>query len=141
MHPSVGMRGSYDFALAAPGIGVSARIPVGPVFELAPSADYYFSSGPSAWQLNLDFAVRNRFVEILYAGGGLGIAHRAFEVHGLATVPARTKLGLHFFLGVRMPPSVRWRIRPYTEFGYTVVTHFDAYVGVLVGANWVLGKN
>jgi hypothetical protein len=138
--PELGIRGGYDFDAEAVSLGGQLRLPIGPFIEIVPSGDYFLAGDQTAWQANLDLAVRTGFRQVLYAGVGGALAHRAFEIQGIAIFPEDTKLGLNLFAGASIPRFLRTRIRPYIEARWTFVSDFDAQFDLVLGVNYVLNE-
>lgn len=136
--PEVGLRAGYEFDIGGLGIGAQGRVPVGPFGELVLGGDYYLVSDQTAWQMNLDIALRVGFQQVLYGGAGLAIARRAFELDDVPQFPEKTKAGINLFAGLATPRFRRVRLRPYAEARWTFVSDFDAHFAVAVGVNMAL---
>jgi hypothetical protein len=135
----IGIRGGYDFDVTAPSAGVQLRLPIGPTAELVPSGDYYFTGSQTAWQANLDLAVRTGFLQVVYAGVGAALAHRSF-VTDEVMLPEDTKLALNLFAGASVPRFFPGRWRPYLETRWTVASGYDSQFVALIGLNVRLGS-
>ncbi|MDH3456217.1 MAG: hypothetical protein OER90_05195 [Gemmatimonadota bacterium] len=130
----LGIRTGYDFDVDAVLVGAQLRLPIGPTIEVVPSADYYFVSDGTAWQVNADVMVRTGFLQLLYGGVGGALTHRPFTVSDF-TVPDDTKWGLNLSAGVSTPRFLPWRVRPYAEARWTFVSEYDTQFAIVGGAN------
>ncbi len=68
--PAAGLRGGYDFDGEAWSAGGQAVIPLTAAFGFEPSADIFFPTGRTRWQLNADALVHVPTAPGIYAGGG-----------------------------------------------------------------------
>ncbi len=88
------LRGGYDTTRDAGGIGGAIRIPVGGAFEIIPSGDYFFVDNGTAWQGNLDGAIRFGGRQLFYIGTGIAVLNHSI------TGFSNTDVGWNLFAGL-----------------------------------------
>jgi hypothetical protein len=131
----IGLWAGYDVDAEAPAGGGQLRLPVGAFLEVVASGGYTFVSEFSAWQANLDAALRLGFRQAIYGGAGAAVAHRAFENGGEPVSPEDTRWGVNLFFGVSLPRFLPIRFRPYAEARWTFVSDYDAALVMQAGLN------
>ena len=88
------LRGGYDTTRDAGGLGGAVRIPIGGAFEVIPSGDYFFVDRGTAWQANLDGAIRFGGRQMFYLGTGIAVLNHSI------TGFSNTDMGWNLFAGL-----------------------------------------
>jgi hypothetical protein len=122
MQPAIefGVRAGYDFDDSGGSAGTQVRIPFGHALALVPSADVYFGSAPTSWQLNADLVARPRALGGLYAGVGAALVNRTFDPFGSSD----TRAGFNLLAGLQGARVQETTARPFVEGRWT---HVDDY--------------
>jgi hypothetical protein len=132
-HSHLGLHLLYNTTYDEAGMGVQFSAPMARHLEFYPSADIYFQSPGTRWQLNADVKYRafGEKLDWLYLGTGLNLAF--FNVDGASAV---TRAGWNLIMGAE---SLRGQVHPFAEARATVQdqTRFQ----IAAGVNVTLGKH
>lgn len=136
LSPALGPRLGYDFGEEGMTVGAELELPLHRRVGLIPSADLYFLSGRTAWQANLDAALRVGRLGFLYTGGGLALGNRIRDRRLPFENGARG--GADLFVGIRRPGR-RGSVRPYVQGRWTFIAHQSPFQ-LLAGVDFPLRR-
>lgn len=125
-----GVRGGFDFEEDVGTAGTQFRIPLARQLLLSPSADVFFDSADTEWQVNADALLRPDALGGVYGGVGVAFLNLDLDRDG----DAGTEVGANVVLGIESGRVSGTSVRPFAEGRWTHVDDYDAF-RLAVGIN------